>query len=94
MVKEVCGMNTIGTRIYFDSISKQVIMVSGEMSGEFVENRPIEDIQYVDIPYGDFNFAKHVLVGIDDNHQPIIENIDDVKTQLPVDQIKDVDKEI
>lgn len=86
-------MNTIGTRVYFDSISKKVIMVNGEMSGELVENRPIEDIQYVDIPYGEFDFSKHMLVGIDDNHQPIIENIDDIKHQLPVDQIKE-DKEI
>lgn len=68
-------MNKVGTRIYFDNITKNVLLIAGEMEGTDLPPRRDEDIRYIDFAYGEMDLITKRIVGIDENNNPIIEDV-------------------
>ncbi|MEK4425854.1 hypothetical protein [Solibacillus sp. FSL K6-1523] len=63
----------IGNRIYYQKSSGTVIYQAGEMSDAPNERPIIDEIAYIDVPFGSIDYAKDWIVGVDlESGQPIV----------------------
>ncbi|HBF6022425.1 TPA: hypothetical protein ACG3RE_003231 [Clostridioides difficile] len=65
----------IGATIVFDQ-DGEIIKHFGEMQGDVIPRKPIEKLDFISLKYGEINFDKYRLVGINiETKEPILEEI-------------------
>lgn len=81
----------IGTRIIYESNSKNIATILHRMEGNVLE-RSDEPLMYVDIPYDSFHPTTHYISGIDEDGMAIIEKlpIHETEEQKQIRELEDV----
>lgn len=65
-----------GNRIYFDQ-DGEIILQTGEMSGDVLPHKTITKVDFVDLEYGEVDLSKNKIVKIDvATKKPFLENIE------------------
>ncbi|MCF6461506.1 hypothetical protein [Clostridium sp. Cult3] len=74
-------MKQVGRRIIYNQ-DGEIVCELGEMMGTKVMPRPeITKLDYIDLEYGQIDYARYRIVGIDiETKQPILEEIEIPKT--------------
>ena len=80
----------IGSRIIFDQDGEVIVHLS-EVDGSVLPRKPISNIDYIDLSYGEVDYSKFRIVAIDTaTRTPILEEIPYVKTeeQLRIEELE------
>lgn len=67
------------TRIFYDNADKVILSVLHRVGGG-LPRKEIIDLKHVDIPFYEFNYMTHDIIGIDENGQPILELLSNLIT--------------
>ncbi|EMJ4245747.1 hypothetical protein PIU50_003639 [Clostridioides difficile] len=62
-------------RIIYDQTGK-ILLQTGEATGDVLEHDTITDLFYIDVPYGNVDYQRNRIIGINTvTRQPILEEI-------------------
>lgn len=55
----------VGNRVYFIEETGVIVFQTGEMSNASQEERPVETISYIDVPFGEVDYSKRIIIGVE-----------------------------
>lgn len=65
----------IGNRVIYDQNGK-IVFQTGEIQGDVLPRKEITELNYIDLEYGEIDYSKYRIVGIDvETKEPILEEI-------------------
>lgn len=56
----------IGNRVYYKKSDETVIFQTGELSGAKEERSEVDEIGFIDIPFGDIDYTNTLIIGVED----------------------------
>lgn len=65
----------IGNRIYYKESDGTVIFQTGEISGVKEERSEVDEIRFIDIPFGAIDYTNTIIVDVEDG-KPILKSFE------------------
>lgn len=84
------GVNEIGNRILFDAVTGEILHQTGEMVGDVSNRLPIQNLSYMDLPFGFTDYTKNIIKSIDvESGIPVLESLPETKEQRKIRELED-----